>query len=410
VRAFLIAIAACGASSAPPAPSRAAGELPPLPATEPPAQAMGTLASDILARARDSATRTSAYPELIGDLLAQAAVTGRLDDYVEADRASARWVGAADGDPDAHVARAKVHATLHRFADARAELGRARAAGANASTIALARVDLDQATGAPVLAAREETARLGPSLVSLTMLALARDERGDPAAALALMPQALATWHDVSAVPFTWFLFQWGRLAEDADDATLARAAYAEAWRRLPRYGEAGRHLAALELRAGDDARARAILDALDASDPHPETTAMRAELAARAHDPRAAQLAADARAGWQRYLDAYPAAFSDHAARFYLGVGADPARALALAEANLANRDTAEAAALVVEAALAAGAPARACEVGAHLVARGPARRRERFAAWKAFATCGRTADADRLAAELGITTSPSP
>jgi hypothetical protein len=130
----------------------------------------------------------------------------------------------------------------------------------------------------------------------------------------------------------------------------------------------------------------------------------MRAELAARAHDPRAAQLLADARAGWERYLAAYPAAFGDHAARFYLGVGGDPARALALAEANLANRDTAEAAALVVDAALAAGDAARACEVAAHLIARGPARRRERFSAWKAFATCGRTADADRLARELGI------
>src|SRR5207245_1386519 len=124
------------------------------------------------------------------------------------------------------------------------------------------------------------------------------------------------------------------------------------------RYGEAGRHLAGLVERSGDDAGARRILDALDAADPHPETTAMRAELAARAHDPRAAALREAARAGWERYLAAYPAAFSDHAARFFLGVGADPARALALAETNVANRRTAEAYALVAEAAQAAGQP----------------------------------------------------
>ena len=409
---LLLSIAACSASAAaPPAPASGAAPavaapslLPRLPSTETPAQAMGMLEAEITAREHEIATRASSYPELIGDLLSHAAVTGRLDDYAEADRVSARWLEAAPQDPAAHLARAKVDSTLHRFADARAELARAKDAGANASTVALAQVDVDQATGADVRDARRETARLGPNLVSLTMLALALDERGDARAGLALMPDALATWRDIGAVPFTWFLFQWGRLADDSGDDPLARAAYAEAYQRLPRYGEAGRHLAALDERAGDDAAAAKILDALDAADPHPETTAMRAELAARAHDPRAAQLTADARAGWERYLAAYPAAFSDHAARFYLGVGADPARALALAEANLANRDTAEANALVVEAALAAGNAARACEVGAHLVQLGPAPRRHRFAAWKAFATCGRTADADRLARELGI------
>jgi tetratricopeptide (TPR) repeat protein len=236
------------------------------------------------------------------------------------------------------------------------------------------------------------------------MYALALAERGDTRGALALMPRALATWRDPSAVPFTWFLFQWARLAEEQGDLVTARALYEEAHRRLPRHGEAGRHLAALLIAAGDDHGARALLDALDAADPHPETTAMRAQLALRTGDPRGAALRDDARAGWERYLAAFPAAFADHAARFYLGVGADPARALALAEANLANRATAEAHALVIDAALAAGQPARACEVATRLVALGAIPRRHRFSAWKAFATCGRAADAERLAGELGI------
>ena len=57
------------------------------------------------------------------------------------------------------------------------------------------------------------------------------------------------------------------------------------------------------------------------------------------------------------------PEAFSDHAARFYLDVGKTRARALELARANLANRDTPEARALVVEAALAGrGSRRRLC------------------------------------------------
>lgn len=115
-------------------------------------------------------------------------------------------------------------------------------------------------------------------------------------------------------------------------------------------------------------------------------------------------ELAGEARAGWERYLKALPLAFSDHAARYYVAAGKDPARALVLAKQNLANRDTHEARALVVEAALAANDPKTACDAAAPL-AGADALRPERFAAWKALSACGRKAEADRLARDLGIT-----
>ncbi len=138
----------------------------------------------------------------------------------------------------------------------------------------------------------------------------------------------------------------------------------------------------------------------------------MVAEALAGEHHPALLALAAQlglgtveaARAEWERYVTALPAAFSDHAARFFLGVGHDPRRALVLAQANLANRDTPEARELVVQAALAAGDTAQRR-------ARPPARSRtsplraQRFAAWQAFGRCGRAADANRLAKDLGIT-----
>ena len=99
--------------------------------------------------------------------------------------------------------------------------------------------------------------------------------------------------------------------------------------------------------------------------------------------------------------MTALPEAFADHAARFYLAAGADPARALELARANLANRTTAEARALVVEAALAANQPATACEVAAALAS---GTRAQQFLAWRAFGACGRAAEAAALARRLGI------
>jgi tetratricopeptide (TPR) repeat protein len=388
--------------------TRAAGpaDLPHLPITETGDQAMAAMAAHILHLSRQVVRNPDVYPKLVGDLLEHARVTGRLDDYLAADAESARWVAAAPGLPAAHMLRARIDATLHRFADAAAELDRARAAGASAADVAHQRVDLDQATGKlePALAARRAEAARYPNMISLTMLALALDLHGEAHAGRALMPKALATWRDVSAPPFAWFLFQWARLAEDDGDRDAARAFYGEAHRRMPRYGDAGRHLAALMIDAGDDAGARAVLEELATADSHPETTAMLADIAARAGDPRAAGLRETARAGWERYLAALPAAFSDHAARFYLGVGRDPARALELAEANLANRDTAEAQALVIDAALAAGKPARACAVADRLDRGGPAPRRFRFSAWKGFGRCGRTGDAARLARALGI------
>jgi len=51
--------------------------------------------------------------------------------------------------------------------------------------------------------------------------------------------------------------------------------------------------------------------------------------------------------------LAKHPEAFANHAARFWLGPGADPAKALALAQVNLQGRKTADAYELALEAAL---------------------------------------------------------
>jgi hypothetical protein len=89
-----------------------------------------------------------------------------------------------------------------------------------------------------------------------------------------------------------------------------------------------------------------------------------------------------------------HPEAFADHAARFYLGAGANPARALQLAKLNLGNRTTPEAFDLALTAALQAGDAKVACAIADHARAtlhQLPTPHLE-FLARKADESCGRS------------------
>jgi hypothetical protein len=129
------------------------------------------------------------------------------------------------------------------------------------------------------------------------------------------------------------------------------------------------------------------VIEAL-AAGRHPELLALAGEID-------------EARRAWERYVAALPRAFAEHAARFYLGAGKDPARALALARLDLANRPTAGARALVVESAIAAGDPETACRLAPPLAAGTEA---QQFMAWRAYSACHRADEAAALAARLGI------
>jgi hypothetical protein len=72
------------------------------------------------------------------------------------------------------------------------------------------------------------------------------------------------------------------------------------------------------------------------------------------------------ARSRYEDLLRTHPEAFAHHAAEFFLGAGADPARALALARRDLEIRQTPAAYALVLRAAQAAGDDAAVCAAAA--------------------------------------------
>lgn len=326
-------------------------------------------------------------PELeIVLLLERAWISGRLEDYVEAMRRSAAWVVKAPSLRRAWQTRAQVLTRVHDFAAARAALARLRRKVRDRSAIEGLKATIDEATGVAGAAAyRERMARDYPDPTTLTQWAASLAAAGRTAEALAVMERVPALIHDNAPQLLAWILFQWGRIYELRAEPAAARQFYEAARARLPTL-EATVHLAQSIAATGGDPSA--LVSAALAANRHPELLALAGEID-------------EAKRLWERYVAALPRAFAEHAARFYLGPGRDPRRALALARLDLANRNTLEARSLAVEAAIAAGDVATACKLAPPLAAGPPA---HQFMAWRAFSSCRRTQDAAALAARLGI------
>ena len=389
--------------------SAAPSVVPKLPRTEDGVAALRALDRRIEIHARQ-------LPASVGLHLERAAITGQLEDFEQALADSTALVEKSPQLEQTWRLRVTALLRVHRFADAHVALKRL-AAFVHPSRLVEYEIVLVEASGDTegALAMRAERMKQAPTAQNLTVLAAALAQAGRADEALALIPKAAAAVRDNPPYGIAWLLFQWGRVHELKGSFATAREFFAAAHARLPGYVEATMHLAQAMIATGDRAgaarlvdetlaaeatRAHAAGDAGAANDAgmrvhhrHPELLALAAQLG---HP----ELAAEARREWERYVAALPLAFSDHAARFYLT--RDPARALELARVNHANRDTPEARALVVEAALAAGDVKAACAVVEPLVSRGT--HAQRFLAWQAVSRCGRSADAERLGRELGI------
>ncbi|MEM1416473.1 MAG: tetratricopeptide repeat protein [Myxococcota bacterium] len=230
-----------------------------------------------------------------------------------------------------------------------------------AETIALAR----GADPAAILALRDDRAAASPGFATELDLAAALNAAGRYDEADAAYQRALAAYGGVSPFPVAFVQFARGVMwAERAGRPELARPLYEEAVRRSPAYVVANVHLAELEAEAGETDAAIARLERIAAESPDPEAPGLLGELLAERNPERAATLVARARGTYEALLDVHRLAYVDHATEFFLGPGDDAARALGLAEENLANRDTERARDLAIRAAEAAGELARACDL----------------------------------------------
>ena len=314
--AVLALVAACGSRDAAPR-GEVASPVPELPRLDDPVHELAVLDAEIDDWRRRATTDLASTATLVDRLLRRASVRARLEDHVEANRASAAWLAAAPRDRRAHLLRARVHARLHRFAAARDEVAAAIAAGLPPGDAEALLVEIDQATGDAGRAVRhfERAVSLSASPAHLAGLAMALADDGAPAEGLSHMPRAWSALRGASPLAAAALLFQWGRLHEESGDPSAARARYQLAHRALPQHHEAALHLATLV----EPPRAIAILEAHLAAYPHPETQGALSILLAPIDPARARQLAAEAAAGWARWVDALPEAYASHAARFHL-------------------------------------------------------------------------------------------
>ncbi len=369
-------------SATPPSAAGGAGAdaaaLPPPPRTTGGAIALHNFEA-ALAEAEQRLTAEPTSPRRLRDMvdlrMMRAQFLGVLADYDKALELADQLVKAAPEDAQAYLKRASVRGRLHRFDEALADLAEAERRGVKGPAIDEPRAAIFQATGQgnEALRLHRAAAETRPALETLAGLAGLMAEEGKFEEAEKLYTQARAAYRDVSPFPVAWLEFQEGLLWESAGNLERAGKSWAAAHARLPAYTAAATHLAEVEAAAGRTEKAIALVrGALERSDDPEYQAQLAGLLQATGKEAEAQQLLERAKAGFEHWTSRHPLAFSDHAAKFWLGLGADPKKALALAEANLTARRSAEALELYSEAVKAADAKVRGCKTVQGLLASG--------------------------------------
>ena len=337
-----------------------------VPPTTAPAIALSNLEGAIgalLAKTEPLAPARAA--ELVELLLTRGRFLGRIDDYERADAIAEEAVRRAPESPFAYLARAGTAATFHRFPAALRDLERAASLGAAQDRVASARAAILQATGRyrEALELRRRLAAECPGIATLAGEASVLAEMGSWDAAERRFGDALESYSDVSPFPVAWLYFERGRMWMRAAQLPRAREMFAVARRVLPQYAAATGHLGEVEAALGYTERALPLLRAAaDASD-DPDPAGQLARVLLAAGQARDAALWRDrALIRFEDLLARHPEGFADHGAEFFLGAGADPARALTLARHNFETRHTPAACTLLARAARAAQAALPGC------------------------------------------------
>ena len=342
--------------------------------------------------------------QLVSLLSSHAQYFGTLKDYDRALSAAERSVRAAPQIPEAYLQRASARQALHEFDGALADLDQALLLKADPSAVDAARAGILSALGRydEALAIRKRLVAKRATFFSLAALAQLTGEMGQTKDAEILFSAAQDKFDDVSPFPLSWLYFQEGLLAERAGLLPSARALYEEAYARLPIYAPVVGHLAAIIAMRGDTARALELLEPIVGSADDPEYGAQLGALLVKSGDvARGTKLIAAAKLRYDELVRLHPAAFADHAANFWLGAGADPKRALALARKNLAFRKTRDAYLLVMDAAHAAHDDTAACAAATDALKLPYPTAILHLRSGQAYARCGMTALAE---AELAL------
>jgi tetratricopeptide (TPR) repeat protein len=309
---------------------------------------------------------------LIDLLILRGLILGRISDYERAAQLADRLVHHADTDAAAYVVRARTRTVFHRFEEALDDLDHADRISPQDTASLRERASILQALGQyhEALVAYEAAADRGGPFERAAALAGFWAERGKTEMAQRFYLQSLRSYRGVSPFPLAQLDFQLGVMWMRHERLNQARTCFEAAIRRVPAYAAAQGHLAEVEADLGSVESALARLCRLAVSSDDPDYAAQLARILG--ETGRSEESVAWRRMAASRYdelIAAHPAAFADHAAEFWLGVGNDPLTGLRLAEFNLRVRQTPRAYDLMAQAldANTAGAASARCS-GVHL------------------------------------------
>lgn len=284
-------------------------------------------------------------------------ILGRIVDYERAHALACHLVRANPDDAVAHETRARTLATFHRFPEALGDLDTAERLGLARTGLDDERAAIWQAVGRTeaALALREAAAASRPGFQTLEALATLQAERGQTGLAERLYVEARSCYRGVSPFPVARLDFQHGLMWLGQGDLGRAKTRFDAALRRVPAYTPAQGHLAEVEAAQGQRAFAIARLRPLvNVSDDPDYAVRLAHMMYEEGQSDEASGLSRRAAARYDELTARHPAAFADHAAEFWLTLGADAPRALRLARFNHAARPTPRANALLRRAAIA--------------------------------------------------------
>jgi tetratricopeptide (TPR) repeat protein len=301
--------------------------------------------------------------ELVDLLTLRGQILGRIADYERASDLAEQLAGDAPADAAAFLARARIRACLHRFAEALTDLDVAERLGLASPELGAERAAILQAVGRYGEALVMHWAAVGRrrSFETLGALAAFHAELGEITEAERLFDESRARFRGVSPFGLAQLDFQRAHMWLHQGDLARARDWLLEAWHRVPAYAPAEGHLAEVEAETGETEMAISRLRRLAYESDDPDYAAHLARILDEVgRRDEAAPWRARAEARYQELVARHPAAFADHAAEFCLTLGGDPQRALHLAKHNAAIRQTPRSHALLTRAmaACASGPP----------------------------------------------------
>jgi len=296
------------------------------------------------------------WAELVDRLTLRGQVRSRIADYERAAGIAEAIACDASADGMAFLTRARMRAWLHRFEEALTDLDAAERLGL-AGDAESERAAIFQAVGRydEAMALRRAVVARRADFETLWAVAALHAERGEIDAAEHWFGESRRRFRGVSPFGLAHLDFQRGHMWQEQGDLGRAREWLMAAWVRLPAYARAEGHLAEVEATLGEREAAIGRLARLASTSDDPDYATQLARILyqdGRLEEATVWRARAEVR--YDELMARHPAAFADHSAEFWLTVGGDPHRALALARQNAAVRQTPRAAALLSRAALA--------------------------------------------------------